>query len=136
MSPNSTTRLEHLLLRVRKEHLRPGAHRDKTRSQHPDIMISIRVQNMMKPQQMVWVLIGQGGRYETGDAGGVLIGGRLGKPGNITQLVSREPCIERHGGQGQDGPGVRMILPCRVGIYFSFLLLISGMELVLSFKLT
>ena len=85
---------------------------------------------------------GQGSRYETGDAGGVLIGGKLGKPGNITQLV-REPCIggeilghiqaaaqlsqvqyqtqqlympspcqltcatERHGGQGQDGPGVR-----------------------------
>ena len=57
MSPNSTTRIEHLLLRVRKEHLRPGAHRDKTRGQHPDIIISIRVQNMMKPQQMVWVMI-------------------------------------------------------------------------------
>ena len=144
MSLNSTSSLEHLLLKVRKVHLRPDAHRDKTRGQHPDTMISIRVQNMMKPQQMVCVMMtgGQGGRYETGDAGGVLIGGKLGKPGNITQLV-REPCIggeilghiqaaaqlsqvqyqtqqlympspcqltcatERHGGQGQDGPGVR-----------------------------
>ena len=34
----------------------------------------------------------QVGHYGTRDAGGVLIGGKLGKPGKITQLV-REPCI-------------------------------------------
>ena len=57
MSLNSTSSLEHLLLKVRKVHLRPDAHRDKTRGQHPNMMVAIQVQNMIKPQQMVCVMM-------------------------------------------------------------------------------
>ena len=93
MSLNSTSSLEHLLLKVRKVHLRPDAHRDKTRGQHPyDGFHTGSEYDKATANGLCHDDGGQGSRYETGDAGGVLIGGKLGKPGNITQLV-REPCI-------------------------------------------